>query len=54
MMESSFDTLISVEHKQIACVYDNKPINFVFFPGLSSLSRAKVKIKVCYCPTLLF
>ena len=31
MMESSFDTLISVEHKQIACIYDNKPINFDLF-----------------------
>ncbi len=28
MVEGSLDTLISVEHKQIACVYENKPVNF--------------------------
>ena len=28
MIESDLDTLISVEHKQIACVYDRKAINF--------------------------
>ncbi len=28
MVEKSLDTLISVEHKQIACVYENGPINF--------------------------
>ena len=28
MIESSLDTLISVEHKQIACVYENNPVNF--------------------------
>jgi CMP-N-acetylneuraminic acid synthetase/quercetin dioxygenase-like cupin family protein len=28
MVESSLDTLISVEHKQIACVYENGPVNF--------------------------
>lgn len=31
MKEEAYDTLISVEHKQIACVYDNKPINFDLF-----------------------
>ena len=28
MVDSSLDTLISVEHKQIACVYENSPVNF--------------------------
>lgn len=28
MLQSEVDTLISVEHKQIACVYQNEPINF--------------------------
>jgi CMP-N-acetylneuraminic acid synthetase/quercetin dioxygenase-like cupin family protein len=28
MVQKSLDTLISVEHKQIACIYENKPINF--------------------------
>ena len=28
MVEKSLGTLISVEHKQIACIYENKPINF--------------------------
>ena len=28
MVEKSLDTLISVEHKQIACVYEGKSINF--------------------------
>lgn len=28
MVKKKWDTLISVEHKQIACVYDNKPLNF--------------------------
>ena len=28
MVQNSLDTLISVEHKQIACVYQNEPINF--------------------------
>lgn len=28
MVANSLDTLISVEHKQIACVYENQPVNF--------------------------
>jgi len=28
ILENDYDTLISVEHKQIACVYNNKPVNF--------------------------
>lgn len=28
MVESKLDTLISVEHKQIACLYQNDPLNF--------------------------
>lgn len=28
MIDSKLDTLISVEHKQIACLYQNEPLNF--------------------------
>ena len=28
MVEKNFDTLVSVEHKQIACLFENNPINF--------------------------
>jgi len=28
MLENDYDTLISVEHNQIACLYNNKPVNF--------------------------
>ena len=28
MLEDNFETLVSVEHKQIACVYESEPINF--------------------------
>lgn len=28
MQDESLDTLVSVEHKQIACIYENKPVNF--------------------------
>jgi CMP-N,N'-diacetyllegionaminic acid synthase len=28
IIDESLDTLVSVEHKQIACVYENNPINF--------------------------
>ena len=28
MVDNDLDTLVSVEHKQIACLYKDKPINF--------------------------
>lgn len=28
MLENDLDSLISVEHKQIACIYNNQPLNF--------------------------
>jgi len=49
MIKKNYDTLISVEHKQIACVYKNKPINFDLFkknPPSQTMETIKVYASV--------
>lgn len=44
MLEGKYDTLVSVENNQIACLYETKPINFkIFEPHKSSQSMVPVQ-----------
>lgn len=44
MVKSNYDTLVSVENHQIACIYDGKPINFdILEPHRSSQSMIQVQ-----------
>ena len=45
MLEENFDTLISVEDKQIACVYEDNPINFErLIPNPPSQTMQPIKV----------
>ena len=49
MIRKKYETLISVEHKQIACLYKNKPINFNKFkhnPPSQTMEPVKVYASV--------